>query len=144
VTITAPATVSAGSDSPGAAVEGVLASVSAKNYAGECNYVLPSAQADCKSGAAQLTSGNAPSVKNPGIGYVAVKGTQALVGTTGTYCTPGETPECFTNTDPAAVLSGGKSFTTLWTDANNNSSSQNVYTLAPCVQVNGKWYVNIS
>jgi hypothetical protein len=143
VTVTGPATVAAGNDSPGAAVQGVLAAVNAKNYAGECAFLLPSAQSSCASGATQLSPTDAPSVKTPAIGYVAIKGSQALVGTTGTYCTPGETPQCFTNNDPAAIFSGGKSFSTLWTEANNGSSNQNVYTLAPAVKVNGKWYVNV-
>ena len=141
-TVTGPATVAPGNDSPGAAVQGVLAAVSAKNYAGECAFLLPSAQSSCASGATELSPTDAPSVKTPAVGYVAIKGSQALVGTTGTYCTPGETPQCFTNNDPAAIFSGGKSFSTLWTEANNSTSDQNVYTLAPCVEVNGKWYVN--
>jgi hypothetical protein len=142
VTVTGPASVAAGNDSPGAAVQGVLAAVNAKNYAGECAFLLPSAQSSCASGASELSPTDAPSVKAPAVGYVAIKGSQALVGTTGTYCTPGATPQCFTNNDPAAIFSGGKSFSTLWTEANNGGSDQNVYTLAPCVQVNGKWYVN--
>lgn len=142
VTVTGPATVAAGNDSPDAAVQGVLAAVNAKNYPGECAFLLPSAQSSCASGASELSPTDAPSVKTAAIGYVAIKGSQALVGTTGTYCTPGETPACFTNNDPAAIFSGGKSFSTLWTEANNSSSDQNVYTLAPCVEVNGKWYVN--
>jgi hypothetical protein len=140
VTVTAPAQVSPGDGTPGAAVAGVFAAVGAKHYTAECTYLEPSVQADCKSGAAQLTSKNAPNLKNAAIGYTVIHGNEALVGTTGTFCVPGETPECYTNNDPAAILSSGKSFATQWTAANKTSSA-NAYTLAPCIEVNGKWYL---
>jgi hypothetical protein len=143
VTVDAPAQVSAGTGSPGAAVQGVFDAISSKKYVQECSYLEPSAQAGCRSGAGALNSSNAPSFKNSGIGYVAIDGDKALVGTTGTYCVPDETPKCFTNSDPAAIFSTKKSFSTLWTQA-NQSSSANVYTLAPCIEVAGKWYLNSS
>jgi hypothetical protein len=102
--------------------------------------VEPDAQAGCKTGAAQLNSSNAPSLKNSGIGYVAIDGTKALVGTTGTFCVPDQTPKCYTNSDPAAIFSTKKSFSALWTQA-NQSSSQNAYSLAPCIEISGHWYL---
>jgi hypothetical protein len=140
VTVTAPAQVSPGNGSPGAAIEGVFAAISAKNYPAECSYVEPSKQAACKSGAASLSSSTAPSFKNAGIGYVATDGDKALVGTTGRFCIPDQTPECYTNNDPAAIFSSKKPFSTLWTDANKNSTT-NVYSLAPCIEIGGKWYL---
>ena len=143
VTVAAPAQVAPGNDSPGAAVEGLISAVGAKRYTAECAYLEPSAQAACTSGAAQLSSGSAPYTKDAAIGYVAIHGDEALVGTTGTFCSPGQTPECFTNHDPAAIFSSGKSFSALWAEA-NNTGSQNVYILVPCVKVGGKWYLHAS
>ena len=140
VTVTGPASVSPGNGSPGAAVQGLITALNAKKYSDECGYLQPSSQDNCKAESGQLSTSNAPYATNTGIGYVAVHGSQALVGTTGTYCSPGSSPECYTNSDPAAVFSSGKSFSTLWTEANQNSNT-NSYTLAPCVEVNGKWYI---
>jgi hypothetical protein len=140
VTVTAPARVAPGDGSPGAAVEGVLDAFAAKRYTAECAYLEPSAQAPCASGAAQLSSGSAPYTKNAAIGYVAIHGDEALVGTTGTFCSPDQTPQCFSNRDPAAIFSSGKPFSALWAEA-NKTSSQNAYMLVPCIEVGGKWYV---
>jgi hypothetical protein len=140
VTVDPPAQVSPGTGSPAEVIQGVFAAIGSKQYKQECTYVEPSEQAGCKTGAAALNSSNAPSLKNAGIGYVAIDGDQALVGTTGTFCAPDSTPKCFTNSDPAAIFSTKKSFSTLWTQA-NQSSSQNAYSLAACIQVAGHWYL---
>ena len=83
-----------------------------------------------------------PNFKNFGIGYVAIDGTKALIGITGTICVPHQTPKCFTNTDPAAIFKSGKPFATLWTQA--VAAPANVYSLSPAVKVNGKWYAYTS
>src|SRR5580658_7559269 len=140
VTVDAPAQVSAGTGSPAAAVEGVLTAVGSGQYAQECNYVEPSEQSDCKTAAAGFNASDSPSFKNVQIGYVATDGTQALVGATGTFCVPNETPKCYTNNDPAAIFSTQKSFSALWTQT-NKASTANTYSLAPCIEISGKWYV---
>jgi hypothetical protein len=141
VTVTAPAPVAPGNGSPGAAVEGLFAALSSQQYTAECGYVEPAAQATCKNASAGLSSANQPTLKNAAIGYVAIDGNQALVGSTGTFCVPNEKPKCFTNKDPAAILSSGKPFGTLWAAA-SKSSSANTYGLAPCVKIGGKWYLH--
>ena len=142
VTVQAPAQVSAGTGSPAAAVEGVLTAVGSGQFALECNYVEPSEQATCKTGAAAFNASDSPSFKNVKIGYVATDGAKALVGATGTFCVPNANPECYTNSDPAAIFSTQKSFSSLWTATNSSSSSsQNAYSLVPCVEVSGHWYV---
>lgn len=141
VTVTAPQS-SPAANSPGAVFLGFTKALSAKDYAGLCSYYQPSIQSQCKSSLARLSSSKLPYAKNVGIGYVAIDGTRALVGSTGTYCSPGDTPECYTNTDPAAVFSSGKPFSQLWTAAttNTSSSSSNVYQLSAVQEINGKWY----
>jgi len=140
VTVTAPARVAPGHGSPGAAIAGLFAAISARRYAAACGYVEPAGQAACRASEAEPASQQ--SARNAAIGYVAVHGDQALVGSTGTFCVPAERPRCFTNTDPAALLSGGKSFGTLWAQADRATSS-NVYKLAPCVKIGGRWYLHL-
>jgi hypothetical protein len=146
VTIVGPATVASGQGSPGAAVQGVFAALGAKHYKAECPYFQPSVQAACRSVPAAEMSKDGPYFKSAAIGYVAIDGDKALVGTTGTFCVPGGRPTCFTNDDPAAIFSANKkSFGALWTEqykASNSTSDENVYTLAPCVKVGGKWYLS--
>jgi len=79
-----------------------------------------------------------PTLKNVQLGYVVIDGTKALIGYTGTVCVPGKTPSCFTNNDPANLFNSGKSFATLWSEA--QSSASNVYSPNPVVQINGSWY----
>jgi hypothetical protein len=131
---------------------GFVAATDTKNYVGICDYLLPSGQAKCRSlfgsVSPSVLAAKMPFAKNPGLGYVAIDGTQALVGTVGEYCSPGQTPECFTNTDPAAILSSGKPFSALWktavAQANSSSGSANTYSLYPCLEVGGKWYADLT
>jgi hypothetical protein len=144
-TVTGPQSASPGHDSPGAAVQGYVSTFFAKNLQAACDYVEPSVQSKCKSDLAKIPSGTKlPYMQNEALGYVATNGTQALVGITGSVCSPTATPPCTTNKDPAAIFSSGKPFATLWSQAQaaqNNSSS--AYSLAPCIQVNGQWYVDV-
>ena len=57
-----------------------------------------------------MAKADIPTVKNFAIGYIAVDGKQALVGSTGIFCVPDEKPRCVPNHDPAAILASGKSF----------------------------------
>jgi hypothetical protein len=145
-TVTGPQSATPGHGSPGAAVQGYVGTLTSKDPTGACGYLEPSAQAACKSSFAQAPTGQLPYFKNEALGYVVTHGTQALAGITGSLCAPGSTPECSTNTDPAAVFSSAKPFATLWSQAlaANNSSSSNAYSLAPCIEVSGQWYIDIS
>ena len=144
-TVTPPQSVAPGHGSPGAAVQGYITALSSKDAAGACGYVQPSAQAECTSGFTQLPKDQLPYAKNEALGYVVTDGTQALAGITGSLCSPGSTPACGTNTDPAAIFSSAKPFATLWSQAlAANNSSSNAYSLAPCIEVSGQWYIDIS
>ena len=139
VRVVAPQSVSPGHGSPGAVVEGVITALSAKRVAGYCGYALPSVQARCRSEMSQIPTSHLPYMKNAAIGYVAIDGNKAAVGMTGTFCTPGQSPECFTNNDPAAVFSMAHSFSGLWENAISNTSSS--YSLTPCQKIGRKWYI---
>jgi hypothetical protein len=88
-----------------------------------------------------MTASVAPSFKNTGIGYVVTDGNEALVGTTGTFCAHPQNPVCYSNRDPAAILSGGKPFGTLWSEQVKPGAANDVYMLAPCVKVGDSWYL---
>ena len=82
-----------------------------------CGYFLPSAQAQCSQALSAAPTGSTLTVKGMALGYGAIDGTRALVGTAGTYCTPdGARPACFANRDPAAIFSSGRPFSTPWAD----------------------------
>jgi hypothetical protein len=140
VTVDAPASASPGHGSPGAAVSGLIGAVEAKSWAAFCEYAVVPGHDQCPD-LSILSSGTSslfPALKNIALGYIATDGNEALVGTTGTYCAANPTSECHTNQDPAAILSSGRPFSTLWTDALSNSA--NAYALIPCFKQNGEWY----
>ena len=141
VTVSAAAQAGPGNGSPAAAVQGEISALAAKDFKALCAYQEPSVQAKCDSQASQAASlkDQLPYIVNPGLGYVVTDGTKALVGTTGKFCVPGQSPECVTNTDPAAVLSSGKSFASLWAAAVAAGSA--TYSPTPVVEIGGKWYI---
>jgi hypothetical protein len=139
VTVVAPQSVAPGHGSPGAAVTGTMAALETKQAAAFCGYDVPSGQAQCKSTLSQIPSKDLPYATNFALGYVAIDGKKAVVGMTGKYCTPGQSPECFTNNDPAAVFSAEHSFSALWSNALKNSPTS--YSLTPCTEIDGKWYI---
>lgn len=138
VTVVAPHSAAPGHGSPGAAVSGLAAALSSKHYADTCAYAEPSAQAGCRSQIGQVPASQMPSMTNFAVGYTVIDGDKAAVGMTGKFCSPGQSPECFTNDDPAAVFSTAKSFSALWADAVTPSSG---YSLTPCIEIDGKWYI---
>jgi hypothetical protein len=76
-------------------------------------------------------------------GYIATNGDEALVGVTGEYCLPLK-KTCATNTNPSAVFSSRKSFTTLFSEALTAMNPNDIaYTLIPCVEQYGDWFIDI-
>lgn len=142
VTIVAPQAVTPGHDSPGAAVAGEITAIGNRQVTASCDYMLPADQAQCRSAVSQIPDSDIPYSKNAAIGYVVIHGDRAVVGTTGTFCTPGQSPECFRNSDPAAVFSEVPSFSGLWENAMSNSTTQ--YSLTPCQKVGEKWYIGMA
>jgi hypothetical protein len=148
VTVVAPETAAPGHDSPGAVVTGFFDALNAKKYVALCSYLIPGTQSGCRTLYGAETPGSLakimPFAKNVRLGYIAIDGMKALIGTTGEFCSPLESPECSTNNSPAAILNSGKSFSALWTTAAaeaSNSSGPAAYMLFPCQEVGGKWYL---
>jgi hypothetical protein len=138
VTVVAPQTVAPGHGSPGAAVTGLIDAFNAGKFAQSCDYTEPSTQAECKSEATQIPSSDIPTIKDFGLGYAASDGAHAVVGLLGTLCDPENTPKCAANHDPAAIFSSATSFASLWKNAIKNSTG---YSLTPCVEIGGQWYI---
>jgi hypothetical protein len=143
VTVVPPTSATAGNGSPQAVVTGVATVEDAGNYTSVCTYYAPNTQSECKSQVSAEVSASPSAmasqvgtIKNLAIGYTAIRGNEALVGATGTFCASGK---CSTNADPAALFSSGKTFSALWAEADNQNAS--VYSLAACTKVDGKWYV---
>ncbi len=143
VTVVAPESAAPGNGSPQAVVTGATAAEDSGNYTSVCVYYEPSLQSECNSQVSAESSASPSAlasqigtIKNLAIGYTAIRGDQALVGGTGTFCSSGK---CSTNSDPAALFSSGKTFSALWSTADNQNPG--VYSLAACIKVDGKWYL---
>ena len=65
-----------------------------------------------------------PTFKNLTVSYTATDGARALVGLTGTICSPDQKPSCVTNNDAAAIFDSGKTFAELWTEAVTSTSER--------------------
>lgn len=139
VTVVAPQSASPGHGSPGSVVAGLVASLASRHQRDQCAYVPPADQAPCRSHVSQVPASQMPYVTDFALGYVVISGDKAVVGMTGKFCTPGQSPECFTNHDPAAIFSTAKSFAALWANAIKPSK---VYSLNPCIEIGGKWYIH--
>lgn len=140
VTVTAPGTSTAGS--PGAVLAAAIAAIEAGSYAKICDYLQPAQQTKCSSALGSVQASAAatamPTFKDLTVSYTATDGTKALVGMTGTICSPDQQPSCVTNNDPAAVFDSGKTFSELWTESVTSTTS--AYSLTPMIEVDGKWY----
>lgn len=140
VTVVAPQSASPGHGSPGSVIAGLIATLPSKNHGDQCAYMPPDDQAPCRSQVSQGPASQRPYDTNFALGYVVISGDKAVVGMTGKFCSPGQSPECFTNDNPAAIFSNAKSFAALWANAIKPSK---VYSLNPCIEIGGKWYLYI-
>lgn len=146
VTVVPPGAATAGNDSPDGVMTGVVKAITKGPISDFCTYEQPSQQSQCNSTFSQVTKAEVasqlPSFKNFALGYTVIDGNKALIGTTGTICVPNQTPKCFTNHDPAAILKSGKKFAALWTES--VAAPPNVYSLSPAIKINGNWYAYTS
>jgi hypothetical protein len=136
IQVSAPKTVTPGTDSPADAVAGYYDAFLANKPFAVCAYVQPSAQATCKTDAAngQLSDTGGQFLTNPAIGYVVVKGTQALVTLAGTECVAGAPTGGSCQVAPDAAFDESVTFDSLYQRAGNPM-------LNPCAEVSGKWYL---
>ena len=141
VAVVPPKHTAAGHSSPGAALQGFVTALDGRQLKLWCSYYEPSFQATCRANSARFVAAELPQFKNFALGYVAIDGNQALVGSTGTDCIADGKPKCSSNHDPAAIFSAGRTFKALWAQtvaAYNNSA--NIYSLDLCIKIRGSWY----
>lgn len=90
VTVTPPGGSAAGS--PGAVLTSAIAVIESGRYAKFCDYLQPAQQSKCRSvfGSAQAPAiaTAMPTFKNLIVSFTATDGARALVGMTGTICSP--------------------------------------------------------
>jgi hypothetical protein len=113
-----------------------------------CQYIAPSSQSTCR-GVLNTGAQNGSFVEftyqSIDTGYAAIDGNEALVvfDYTGACLQVGIQFNCPpNNTDTAALLDSGQSFSELWTEV--TSEARNEFQLIPLLKVNGKWYVDYS
>ncbi len=127
---------------------GVGTDFTAGHFADLCRYVKPSGRSACTAnwGRPNLSDDVDvtlfPLFKNLAAGDTAIDGDRALVGFTSTVCVLKDSPSCFTNHDPAAILDSGKSFSVLWARSLKSFTgpSANTYFPIPAIRVSGHWY----
>jgi hypothetical protein len=147
VTLDAP-TKNPAAGSPQATVKAYVAALtSGANPASACAYLIPVSQSSCQSSiskAAQQGEDITYSYRSFGLGYTAIDGTQALVGSTYTqFCVQAASRSCAPDiTDPKTVFESGPSFAALWTQTQQGNSGTSSFSPVPCVVLNGKWYVD--
>ena len=130
-----------GGSTPGGVVKAQLTAFLSGHLSAMCPYYQPAIQSKCST-ALGTRSVSGITYKNFALGYIAIKGNQALVATLGTDCEPGVQPTCVTNGDPAAGFTSGQSFDTLYTTAiASEASPVHAYSLLTCVKVGSHWYV---
>jgi hypothetical protein len=143
ITVIAPAATASGHNSPGAALHGDADAFNARKLRRACSYAPPSTQDQCRALAAKVPAGSTPYILSFAVGYVVIHGNKALVGSTGTFCEPNATPTCVKNHNPAAIFSTAKPFAVLWAESvAAGNSTANSYSLAPCIKVGRRWYVD--
>ena len=141
VTITKPGSQPApGTASPGGVVEAQFAAVDGGHLAQGCAFFQPAVQMKCSAASVDLPPSSIQDQIS--LGYIAVKGTQALVATVGTDCQSDTRPKCITNRNPATFLSSRHTFSALYASAvASESSPVHKYSLITCVKVGSQWYV---
>jgi hypothetical protein len=141
VVVVPPKRTVAGHSSPGAALEGFVTALDARQLKLWCSYYEPSFQATCRTNSANYLAANKPIFENFALGYVAIDGNHALVGSTGTDCLATGKPKCSSNHNPAAIFSTGATFKALWAETvTAYNSTANVYSLDLSIKIGGSWY----
>jgi hypothetical protein len=139
VNASAPQAVRPGTDSPADAAAGFYDAFYDQRFPAACGYVAPAGRARCPV-LLRESGGSADSLLSPAIGFVVVKGTQALVSMTGLLCRSGTS--CVGQHNPHWAFSSPATFGQLW--ALTAREGGNPLTVTPLTQVAGRWYVDLT
>jgi hypothetical protein len=121
-------------------LQGVFGDAKAGKLAATCVYFPPASQPRCRTSYASAPAVTGLSVSHFALGYIAIRGGEALAGFTGTFCGPGR--DCTSNANPAALFTQGITFEALWKETMSQiSGGTDPYLLYPCVRVSGRWYL---
>jgi len=135
----APASVQPGTSSPADAAAGFYDAFYAQRLTAACGYVAPAQQANCPV-LLRESGGSADSLHSPAIGFVVIKGTEALVTMTGLLCHA--TAGCSAQHNAHWIFGASCTFDRLW--ALTAREGGNPLTVTPLTQVAGRWYVDLT
>jgi hypothetical protein len=138
VSASAPESVQPGTDSPADAAAGFYDAFYAKRFAAACDYVAPAQQANCPA-LLRKSSGSADSLDTPAIGFVVIKGNEALVTMTGLLCRTGT--GCVGQHNAHWIFGASHTFDQLW--SLTASQGGNPLTVTPFTKIAGRWYLDL-
>jgi len=138
VTASAPESVRPGTDSPADAAAGFYDAFYAKRFAAACDYVAPAQRTNCPVRLRE-SSGSADSLDSPAIGFVAIKGSEALVTMTGLLCRTAS--KCVGQQNAHWIFGNSYTFDQLW--SLTASQGGNPLTVTPFTNVAGRWYLDL-
>jgi hypothetical protein len=129
------ASIVPGHATPADAVEGVIQAELSGNLPQACSYIVPSKRTVCLNSLNGQTTAPAGQVS---VVNVVTSGNQALVAVTGHDCVNGT--QCQSNTDPTVGMPNGS---VTFAQAYNEAVTTGSFSPVPCIEINGKWYVNV-
>jgi hypothetical protein len=138
VSASAPESVQPGTDSPADAAAGFYDAFYARRFAAACDYVAPAQQANCLA-LLRKSSGSADSLDSPAIGFVVIKGNEALVTMTGLLCRTAT--GCVGQHNAHWIFGASRTFDGLW--SLTASQGGNPLTVTPVTEVAGRWYLDL-
>lgn len=129
------ASIVPGHSTPADAVEGVIQAELSGNLPQACSYIVPAKRTVCLNSLNGQTTAPTGQVSVAG---VVTSGNEALVEVTGHDCVNGT--QCQTNTDPKVGMPNGS---VTFAQAYNKAVTTGSFSPVPCIEINGKWYVNV-
>jgi hypothetical protein len=138
VSASAPESVQPGTDSPADAAAGFYDAFYARRFAAACDYVAPAQQANCLA-LLRKSGGSADSLDSPAIGFVVVKGNEALVTMTGLLCRTAT--GCVGQHNAHWIFLTSRTFDQLW--SLTASQGGNPLTVTPVTEAAGRWYLDL-
>jgi hypothetical protein len=142
VDVSAPQTVHPSTATPGDAEAGFYDAFYARQPTAACGYVVPAQRGGCPA-SLRASAAAAGSLRDAALGFVVVKGDEAIVTMTGLICGGRAAPAgCLSQHDPAWIFGNSVTFDALW--ARIAKEGGNPLTATPLRQVSARWYVDLA
>jgi hypothetical protein len=142
VDVSAPPTVHPSTATPGDSEAGFYDAFYAGRLTEACGYIVPGQRARCAAALGKSLAA-AGSLRDAAVGFVVVKGDQAIVTMTGLICGGRAAPTgCLGQHDPAWIFGYHVTFDALWTRIAKEGG--NPLTATPFRQVAGHWYLDLN